>query len=182
MSLKYIGNCSSFINWDNVIKDVENSTPEYVGPSHSRKDNLPGLSEILDMWDSSGYKLAKDGGTIEWDMFMPGKQFDQSIVDKFCKFVGITTYKTAWISRVNIGRITALHWDVHDDEVELAKLPDPPRFHCHIGQPAPGHLLLVEDQCLYWQEQGATYLWPNRKSWHAGGNAGFKPKYLFNIW
>ena len=180
--LTYIGNCSHLINWDEVIAGLEQTTPEYVGPSHSRKDNIPGLDNILDMWEGAGYKLARDGGTIEWDMFIPGKQFDQKIVDTFCEFVGIKTYKTAWISRVNIGRTTALHWDVHDDEEILAKLPDPPRFHCHIGKPDVGHVLLLEDECLYWQQQGATYLWPNRRSWHAGGNAGLRPKYLFNLW
>lgn len=182
MTLKYMGNCSDIIDWDKVIKDCENTTPEYVGPSHSRKDNLPGLDKIIDNWDQAGYKLARDGGTIEWDMFIPGKQFDQCVVDKFCKFVGINCYKTAWVSRVNVGRTTALHWDVHDDETQLAKLPDPPRFHCHIGKPKPGHVFLLESQCLYWQDQGDTYQWPNRKSWHAGGNAGLTPKYLFNIW
>lgn len=182
MTLKYIGNCSNLIDWNSVIKDCESTSPEYVGPSHDRKDNLPGLSEILDMWDEAGYKLAKDGGTIEWDMFIPGKQFDQDVVDKFCKFVGLESYKTAWISRVNIGRITALHWDVHDDEISLSLLPDPKRYHCHIGSPSPGQVLIVGNECLYNQEQGATYLWPSRKTWHGGGNAGFVPKYLFNIW
>jgi hypothetical protein len=182
MTLKYIGNCSNIIDWDKVIKDCENTAPEYIGPSHSRKDNLPGLDKIIDNWDRAGYKLAKDGGTIEWDMFIPGKQFDQKVVDQFCNFVGISTYKTAWVSRVNVGRTTALHWDVHDDEEQLSKLPDPPRFHCHIGKPAHGHVLLLESDCLYWQQQGDTYQWPNRKAWHAGGNAGLTPKYLFNIW
>lgn len=180
--MKYVGNCSHLINWDDVIRDCEHTMPEYVGPSHSRKDNLPGLNEILDLWDQGGYKLAKDGGTIEWDMFIPGKQFDQTVVDKFCEFAGIDSYRTAWISRVNVGRTTALHWDVHDDEVTLSKLPDPKRFHCHISKPQYGHVLLVENEGLYWQEQGATYQWPSRKIWHAGGNAGLTPKYLFNIW
>lgn len=182
MTLKFVGNCSHIIDWDTVIKDCENATPEYVGPSHSKEDNLPGLTEIITMWDNAGYKLAKDGGTIEWDMFMPGKQFDQSVVEQFCKFVGLTSYTTAWVSRINVGRTTAMHWDVHDREVELSKLPDPLRYHCHIGRPQPGHVLLVDKECLYSQEQGATYLWPSRKSWHGGANAGFGPKYLFNIW
>jgi hypothetical protein len=182
MTLKYIGNCADIIDWNKVIKDCENTLPEYVGPSHSRKDNLPGLDNIINRWDIAGYKLARDGGSIEWDMFIPGKQFDQSVVNKFCDFVGISSYKTAWVSRVNVGRTTALHWDVHDDEETLSKLPDPLRFHCHIGKPTPGHILLLESHCLYWQKQGATYQWPSRKSWHAGGNAGLSPKYLFNIW
>lgn len=182
MTLKYVGNCSKIINWDSVIEDCENSSPEYIGPSHSRKDNIPGLSEIIDMWDNAGYRLAKDGGTIEWDMFISGKQFDSRITEKFCDFVGISSYRTAWISRINVGRTTALHWDVHDDEEMLSKDTTILRYHCHIGRPEFGHVLIVDDQCLYWQEQGTTYLWPDRKSWHAGANAGLKPKYLFNIW
>jgi hypothetical protein len=180
--MKYVGNCSNIIDWDSVIRDCANTQPKYIGPSHSRADNLPGLDGVLDLWDSAGYKLAKDGGTVEWDMFIAGEQFDQSVVDLFCEFVGLDSYRTAWISRIHPGRTTAPHWDVHDDEVELAKLPDPVRYHCHISKPQPGHVVMVEDKVLYWQEQGATYRWPSRKSWHAGGNAGLTPKYLFNIW
>jgi hypothetical protein len=180
--LKYVGNCSSLINWNEVIKDCENTQPHYVGPSHKRGDNLPGLDNILDMWDNAGVKTATHGGTVEWDMFLPGHQFDQEVVDNFCKFVGIDKYKSAWISRVNIGRMTALHWDVHDDEEQLSKVDGIRRFHCHIGKPDFGHVLIVENQCLYYQEQGSTYEWNNRKDLHAGGNSGFKPKYLFNIW
>lgn len=181
-SVKYVGNCSNIINWDAVIKDCENNTPEYIGPSHKRGDNIPGLDEVLDLWESAGLKTAKDGGTVEWDMFMPGKQFDQAVVKQFVEFVGIDSYRSAWISRVNIGRHAALHWDVHDDEVNLSKITGIRRFHCHIGKPEVGHVLIVDQQCLYYQEQGATYEWPSRTSWHAGGNCGFKPKYLFNIW
>jgi hypothetical protein len=180
--LKYVGNCSSLINWNEVIKDCENTQPHYVGPSHKRGDNLPGLDAILDMWDAADLKVANNGGTIEWDMFLPGHQFDHTVVNKFCEFAGIDYYKTAWISRVNIGRIAALHWDVHDDEDELSKVSGIRRFHCHIGKPEFGHVLIVENQCLYYQEQGNTYEWANRTDWHAGGNSGFAPKYLFNIW
>jgi hypothetical protein len=180
--MKYIGNCLSIIDWDLVIKDCENTSPKYLGPSHSRQDNLPGLQEILDLWDLGGYKLSKDGGTVGWDMFIAGEQFDIAVVDKFCEFFEIDSYKSAWISRVNVGRVVPLHWDINDEETELSKLSNLKRFHCHIGKPHHGHVLIVENQCLYWQEQGSTYEWVSRKSWHAGANGGLVPKFLFNLW
>ena len=180
--LKYIGNTSTLIDWESVIKDCENSNPEYIGPRHKRGDAIPGLDEVLDLWEAAGLKTTKDGGTIEWDMFMPNRQFDEKVVKDFCDFVGIDGYSSAWISRVNVGHYAALHWDVHDNEEKLSKVSGIRRFHCHIGKPDFGHVLMAEKQVLYFQDQGATYEWPSRTSWHAGGNCGFKPKYLFNIW
>jgi hypothetical protein len=51
-----------------------------------------------------------------------------------------------------------------------------------MSKPQFGHIFIVENNCLYNQEQGATYKWSGRKLWHAGTNCGLVPKYIFNIW
>ena len=56
------------------------------------------------------------------------------------------------------------------------------RYHCHISPPSDGHILIVDEHCLYKQEQGSVYKWPSRKSWHAGANCGLVSKYIFNVW
>jgi hypothetical protein len=175
--IKDIGICT-IINWDYVIKDLENNIPEYVGPSHKRGDNLPGLDPIIDMWDRAGYKTVHEGGTAGWDMFIPGKQFDQQIVDLWNEFYDLNC-KNVWISRVWPGRFAPIHWDVHDNE---DKLPECPRYHSHIGKPQWGHIFIVDNKCLYNQPQGITYKWVNRKLWHAGTNCGITPKYIWNAW
>jgi len=178
MMVRSIGTCSHVIDWDNVIRDIENIDPEYVGPSHKRGDNVPGLDPILDMWEQAGYKTVYEGGTAGWDMFIPGKQFDQSIVDAWNNYYNLDC-KNVWISRVWPGLFAPIHWDVHDDE---EKLPECPRYHCHIGKPQWGHIFIVDDKCLYNRAQGETFRWENRKLWHAGTNCGTTPKYIWNAW
>lgn len=180
--MKYVGNCSNIIDWNQVIADIEHQTPTYIGPSHKEGDPIPGLDEVTDMWKRAGLVTVHNGGTVGWDMFVSGKSFDERIVEKFLDFVGLESYTTCWISRIHIGCMAAWHWDVNDREVELAKEPEKRRFHCHISKPAFGHALMIDDKLLYNQEQGAVYEWPSRKSWHAGANCGLVPKYLFNLW
>jgi hypothetical protein len=180
--MKRIGNCSHIIDWDEVINSLDTQVPAYIGPSHKEGDGIPGLDQVTDMWKRAGLKTANQGGTVEWDMFLAGINFDMSIANKFAEFVGIEKFNSCWISRINIGRFSPWHWDVHDNEVELSCRKDIRRFHCHIGKPAHGHVLIVEDKCFYNQPQGEIYEWPSRTSWHAGMNCGLTPKYLFNIW
>ena len=175
--ISYYGNCD-IIDWTSIVADLQDQTPAYIGPSHKAGDNIPGLDEIINLWDKAGYKTVAEGGTVAWDMFIPGTNFDISIVHKFLEFAKMDSYNTAWISRIHPGRFAPLHWDVQDNE----PLPDSIRFHCHIGKPEFGHLFIADDKCLYNQEQGATYQWSSRKLWHAGTNCGLVPKYIFNIW
>lgn len=178
---QYVGKCLT-IDWNQLIKDIENTEPTYIGPSHKEGDPIPGLEEVIGVWNRAGFKTVHEGGNVGWDMFVSGHAFDSSIAEKFCKFVGLDSYNSCWISRIHIGNFSPWHWDVNDDEEILSARTDIRRFHCHISPPAHGHILIVENKCFYNQEQGSVYEWPSRKSWHAGMNCGLTPKYLFNIW
>jgi hypothetical protein len=179
--IKCIGNCSD-IDWDSVIADCVNSKPEYIGPSHSKHDNIPGLEEVSTLWEHAGYKTLKEGGTVGWNMYIPGKQFDQKVIDQFCKTFAIESYRTAWISEIKPGNFAPIHWDVNDDEEELKKLPPMVRYHCHIGKPKFGHVFIANNQSFYNQPQGETYKWADRKYWHAGSNCGLESKFILNLW
>jgi len=180
--LERVGNCSKIIDWNEVIKEIAEQQPAYIGPSHKEDDPIPGLKEVTDLWKRSGFKTVAAGGTVGWDMFLPHTNFNISIAEKFCEFVGLKKYTSCWISRIHPAHCSPWHWDVHDDEVNLSQRTDIVRYHCHIGQPAHGHVLIVDDFCLYKQPQGEVYKWPSRTTWHCGLNSGLTPKYLFNIW
>lgn len=178
---EYIGVCDT-IDWDSVIESLVDQESAYIGPRHDVGMDVPGVQEVANPLRLAGYKMKHEGGNASWDMYLPVTNFDESVVYEFMKFVGMTEYVNCWISRVKPGDVAPWHWDITDDENTLNSMKEFTRFHCHISKPDNGHVLIVEDTCLYNQEQGAVWKWPGRKSWHAGANAGYKPKYLFNIW
>jgi hypothetical protein len=180
--INYVGNCIDIIDWNSLILKLSNTEPGYVGPKHKIGDQLPGLDEVIDIWNQAGYKTLSEGGTVAWDMFLSGDQFDLDIVEKFANFIGMSKVESCWISRIWPGNFSPYHWDVNDEEVLLSTQPDKDRFHCHMSPPEFGHLFMIDDQCLYNQPQGSVYKWSSRKSWHAGTNCGLVPKYLFNMW
>jgi hypothetical protein len=168
--IEYVGVCP--VDWQQLICHLETQQP-YVGPKHKEGDGIPGLDEVTDLWKRAGY-----GPTVSWDMFYPGDHFDINIVNEFVEWSGLTSYTNAWVSRIHPGYFAPQHWDVQDDE----PLPDTVRYHVHMSKPQFGHIFIAEDKCFYNQQQGSTYKWSSRKSWHAGTNCGLVPKYIFNIW
>jgi len=180
--LEYVGNCADLIDWAALIKDLEKQHSAYIGPRHDAGHAVPGVEEVAKPLREAGYKMKHEGGNASWDMYLANVNFDEEIVKKFMKFVGMQSYTNAWISKVKPGDVAPWHWDITDDEKTLNAMKEFDRYHCHISAPEPGHVLIVEDHCLYNQTVGATWKWPSRKSWHAGANAGLVPKYIFNIW
>jgi hypothetical protein len=180
--LEYVGNCKDVIDWHSVIESIEDQQSAYIGPRHDVGHHVSGVEEVAKPLREAGYKMKHEGGNASWDMYLPGTNFDKKIAEKFCEWVGMSSYINAWISRVKPGDVAPWHWDITDDEKTLEHKKEIVRYHCHISPPAPGHVLIVEDHCLYNQETGATWKWPKRTSWHAGSNAGLVPKYIFNIW
>ena len=184
--IKFLGNCSDIIDWDEVIAGLERCGNEthpgpFTGPTHKEGDDIPKLNEVIELWKRNGYKSVEEGGTVQWDMFFPNVHFDQSIVDTFCKQYGIEQYDSAWISRVWPGRFAPIHWDVNDNEEYYLTLPDRLRWHAHIGKPAFGHIFVVENELLYGRDQGDVFQWDSRRYWHSGLNCGLVPKYQFNL-
>jgi hypothetical protein len=176
---EFLGNTSNIINWQSVVDGLIDQQPGYIGPRHSGTDEIVGIQEMSKLWNDAGFLLIKDGGNAGWDMFFPEVHFDKTIVDKFASFVNVTPL-SCWISRIHPGNMTPWHWDCNDNEDMYSKLITA-RFTCNISKPDFGHVTMIEDQCLYFQEQGNVWKWPARTSWHGGINCGFTPKYLFNF-
>jgi hypothetical protein len=178
--MRFYGNCKDIIDWNSIIVNLEKQEPAYVGPRHKLGDPIAGIDDISYKWKEAGYVLIKDGGSAGWDMFFPGINFDRSIVETFGKFAKIDP-ESAWISRVNPGCFAPWHWDANDNEELYSTLPEMNRFSCHISEHRPGQAFVVDNQCIYNYNQGDTYIWDSRRSWHAGSNFGYQPKYIFNI-
>jgi hypothetical protein len=178
--MKFYGNCSDIIDWSSIVESLKTQTPAYIGPRHKKGDAIKGIDVISDQWNRAGYQLIKDGGSAGWDMFFPEQHFDKSVVELFSKFAKIDPVN-AWISRVNPGCFAPWHWDANDNEEYYSTIPDMLRFTCHIGEHKPGHVFVVDSSCVYNYHQGDTFVWDSRKSWHAGANFGYEPKYVFNI-
>ena len=86
--ITFLGNCSSVIDWDTVIRDLEHCQPNH-GPTHKEGDPIPLLNEVTTIWRDEGYKTVELGGTVQWDMFFPGVHYDRSVEEKFCEFFNI---------------------------------------------------------------------------------------------
>jgi hypothetical protein len=176
----FVGNCNHLIDWETIVTSLNSRVPAYTGPRHRNTDDIDGIVDIATKWNNAEYSLVNEGGSAGWGMYFANQHFEQEVVDIFARFVGISPVN-AWISKISPGQIAPWHWDANDAEREYATMPDMLRFSCHISKPTPGHVTVIEDVCLYGQAQGNTYKWPSRKSWHAGGNFGVVPKYLFNM-
>jgi hypothetical protein len=170
-----LGNCSSIINWNEIILDIEDRTDFYVGPRQSLDD--PEIKEIADKWKIGNYKSFRSGGTAEWHMFFPGVHFDKKILDLFLEFCNIEKCNSAWISRILPGHCAPIHRDL-----QVAGTTNPIRIHCHIDTPEVGHVLIVADEYIFNQQQGQIYQWNDPLEWHSSFNLGLKPSYLFNIY
>ena len=81
--IQYIGNCQGIIDWNQVLKELADQTPAYVGPKHDVGHDVVGVDEVAVPLRAAGYKTILEGGNLGWDMFFPGQNFDASVVDKF---------------------------------------------------------------------------------------------------
>lgn len=176
---RFVGNTNNIINWQEVVDSLSKQTPGYVGPRHSKEDDIIGIKEMDRLWTTAGFKLINEGGSAGWDMFFPDTHFDRDIEKTLAEYLNVTPVDS-WISRIHPGNMTPWHWDCNDNEEEYRKM-NIHRYSCHISKPCAGHVVMVEDVCLHNQEQGNVWEWTSRTSWHGGVNFGLMPKYLFNF-
>jgi hypothetical protein len=166
------------INWAELIAHLETQQGDartYGVDFYQNKDGR--FDEVIELWKSAGYDRS---GTVEWINFYPGKHFDQEIVNNYANTLNIKCIR-AWVSKINPGRYAPYHWDIDDNEEEHLKQGDLVRYTTHICEPDLGHIFIVDKQIMFNQPVGATHQWNSYKDWHAGGNCGFTPKYLFNF-
>jgi len=177
---KYVGNTSHLVDWDNLINKLSTMEPAYVGPRHKKGDPIKGLDLVIAQWERAKHIKISDGGTCGWDMFFEHSHYPIDITHTISNYLNISPIN-AWISRVNPGYMSPWHWDANDNEELYNTYDDLVRFSCHISKPAVGHAFTVDNSCITNYNQGDVFQWESRKSWHAGVNFGYTPKYVLNI-
>ena len=177
----YIGNTGPLINWDAIIDELSSREPEHTGPDNSLEvpDGIVGLSEIRAAWDSVGVKPLKEGGTNNWDMYLPGYNFSATAVEQFSNFVNADVI-SAWISNIHPGCMAHWHWDTSGKELVFDSMPNLVRYCGFITDPQPGHVFMAEGTAFAYRSKGEVWKWPDRKMWHGGVNFGLGEKYMFH--
>jgi len=180
--MKYIGNTGDLIDWNSVISTLEGQPPAHTGPDNSLEhpEGIVGFQEIRDKWDAAGIKTVKEGGTNNWEMYLPGLNFDKSVVDNFCNYVNADV-TFAWISNIHPGCMSHWHWDTSGKEDMYDLVPNMVRYCCFINRPEFGHVFMTEETAFSYSPQGDVWQWPDRKLWHGGVNFGLSEKYMFHF-
>jgi hypothetical protein len=171
-----IGNTNEVIDWDSIIKNLNNGKIKTVGKS-DHIDSSIGFDDVFSKWNAAGYFKIN---TIEWTNFYPDEHYDKSVDDIFSNFVKMKCARS-WISMIQPGKCAPIHQDIDDHIDEYKKLGSLTRFTCHIGKPEIGHIFLLEKDFFHKEPQGSVYKWDDYASVHAGGNLGWNPKYLYNF-
>jgi len=167
---EFIGNCST-IDWGEVIETIKNK------PGIDSHKYLPKVSEVDEM-----KKMLKDylPSSIEWLNYYPGKDFDNSVVEQFGKFVGYSKVAKCWISRINPGKTAPWHWDYDTELEEYKRQGELIRFTAKVSPADFGQVSIIGNTCWHNQKPGDTLQWKSYDAYHAGTNCGLVPKYQFN--
>lgn len=176
MKTQYISNCANLINWIDIVAQLKTQPGKEVLFNKDAYTAAPGYQELFSKWGSANFNTA----SAKWINYYPGVNFSSDITETFSNIVGVNHIRS-WISRIDPGCCTPWHWDVDDNEDEYLKLGNLRRFICHIGEPDYGHVLLIEEDCHYFKENGSIYEWENYKLWHGGMNCGTTPKFLYSF-
>lgn len=166
------------IDWDSLISHLKTQQGDSKTPDVRFYQNTDGrFNEMITLWKSAEYDKSN---SVEWVNYYPGKHFSEDYVKQLEQFTN-TKCARAWVSTIKPGKMAPLHNDVDDNEEQYLAQGKLLRFTCHISKPIIGQLFVVETDTFHCQEQGSVYQWPSYKSWHAGVNASFEIKYLFNF-
>lgn len=163
------------IDWNIVVKKLGDGDEVTTDPSRWNLSNSE-YKKIYDQWEQANFNM----GAVKWINYYPGKHFDQNIVDEVSKSLTVKTHR-AWISRIDPGYFAPWHWDVEDNITEYESKGKIKRFSIFVSESSPGHFFTVDNKVFFNYHQGEVYEWKDYNAWHAGANAGLKPKYMFHL-
>lgn len=172
----YIGNYKDHFDLDSLANTVKSTAGDRRVFDGSYFDmSTAGFSDVMDNWAKANYSLK----SIEWFNYYSGVHFPQEISDRFGSLVNATPVKV-WISNIRPGKCFPYHWDV---DINTEKYVDGKmvRYQMFIEDYQLGHFFVMDDMTLTGYKQGDVYMWNDYREWHAGGNIGFTPKYIFNF-
>lgn len=180
----FVGNCNA-INWKELETHLNITSPNHVGPRHFNINDrnyhkTDDQVDIIKDWIQAGYKVIADNGTVGWEMYYSGHEYDHQIIEIICKWLGVKNI-ASWISGLHPGNYAPWHYDKQDNELHLDQNPKVERYHIHISDWKPGHIFMVNDQSIINYRSGDVYKWNSWRDNHAGGNAGYAIKYTLNM-
>jgi hypothetical protein len=167
-------NCSHIINWKDVVNNLAGpGTPAYINPEGwVAKANY---NEIARLWVDANMNFP-GVGVYNYE---PGEDFPNTVTEAMENLMGLTHIES-WITRIPPGMMAPYHWDFDHPIIETLTTT-PRRVSVHICDFEFGHVFILEDECIYNYTIGDVHEFPNIRSWHAGGNLGIVPKYMYHF-
>lgn len=173
---KYVGNFYSSFDLPaltNTVENIEGDRRVFDGSYFDM--SKPGFSNILENWTKAEYDL----NSIEWFNFYSGVHFENSISEHFGSLFNAKPIKV-WISKILPGKCFPYHWDADTNTSSYIE-GKMVRYQMFIEDYKLGHFFVMDDVTLTGYKAGDVYLWDDYRVWHAGGNIGLEPKYIFNF-
>jgi len=165
------------VKWNDVVAHVTSQEGDSVTTDPTRWHlDTPGYTDIFSMWKNGNFNPA----AIKWTNYYPNDHFDNNVTKQVCKYLRITPHRS-WISRIDPGFIAPWHWDVDDNEAEYLKQGEILRYSIFIEESAPGQILILGEDYLFNQKEGAIVKWNSPREWHCGINASMKPALMFHV-
>lgn len=169
-------NVSDIVDTKTLLETVKQATGDHRTFDESFFDlDYAGFKEVSDNWTKAGY----DESSIEWFNYYSGVHFDESYTSKFAEAVNATPVKV-WVSEIKPGKCFPYHWDVDKDTSRYVE-GKMVRYHMYLDEYKFGHFFILENDYLSGHAAGDTFKWRDYRVWHAGGNIGAEPKYIFNF-
>lgn len=166
------------LKWNDLINHVKQQEGKEIT---IKKENWnidnPEYNKILELWKQADFNF----NAIAWTNYYPKINFDYSWVEDIKDKVNLNGIHRAWISRINPGFYAPWHWDIDDNIDSYKEKGEILRYSIFIGKPNLCHVFVNETSCYTMQTQGTCVKWSSYDEWHAGMNAGLKPKFMFHI-
>lgn len=142
-------------------------------------EQVTSYRQFFQEWIDAGI----DHNNIRLYNYFPNDHYSYDSVEKiFCEKLDIQFHK-AWISRLDPGCWVPWHWDVEANPKNEFEFE---RYSMFINGPHIGHTFMLgrdpeTSDCFYSLPHGTIIKWNSYKEWHAGGNLGFEPKWLYHF-
>jgi hypothetical protein len=172
------------IEWNEVVSNLTSNkgVDITIDPSKWNLENKE-YGNILKLWKDANF----NENAIKWTNYYPETHYSRNIDLEVCRYLRLDGCHRSWISRVDPGYFAPWHWDVDDNEAEYLKKGEIKRYSIFItgdnflSGGTLGHIFILGSDYLYQCPEGSIFKWHNHREWHAGINAGLRPKFIYHI-
>jgi hypothetical protein len=165
-------------DWQSLIAGLDLDRGDPKTPHKQFYANADGrFNEIITKWTTAGYDK---GDSVEWINYYPETHFSLEVINHFEKWSNSQCAR-AWISRIRPGKMAPFHQDIDDNIEKYLSKGQLIRFSIFISEPSSGAVFILKDDVYHLQPAGTILQWDDYLDWHAGMNAGFKDKFMFNF-